>query len=128
MRRVPVRKPAPGGDRRAVLAFPARRRGDILVAGYWTSASQFVEASSSSSSSAAAVFQLALVDTRNPTTGSSILQDVAASSGFLFDLPVVTVATIDFHPECDGRADVGIATGNYATSTGSSIALGFDDP
>lgn len=98
-------------------------------------ASQLVEASSSSSSSAVAVFQLALVDTRisnecplNPTTGSSILQDVAASSGPLFELPVVAVATIDFHPECDGRADVGIATGNYATSTGSSIALGFDSP
>jgi len=58
----------------------------------------------------------------NPTAGTAFVQNFKAS-GSSVDLGNFTM---NFHSTCDGRADVLLATGKYAASTGKTIALGWN--
>lgn len=55
----------------------------------------------------------------NPLDGTALIQNIKAS-GSSVDLGHIT---LDFHDECDGRADVKVATGKYITSNGKNINL-----
>jgi hypothetical protein len=57
----------------------------------------------------------------NPTSGTAFIQNLQAGS--VIDLGTILV---EFHEECDGNADVTLATGKYATSTGSEVRLNWD--
>lgn len=97
---------------------------------------QFIGASSSPAGTSGSVLQLALVQTRltaagcalNPTEGLAVIQEIGGSSGGLSEIVTLAVATILFHPECDGAADVVLATGNYLTSIGQPIGLEIGTP
>ena len=72
---------------------------------------------------------LAVATIRSVATGVlgvAIIQAAGASSG-LGELPLLAVATIVFHADCDGEGDVLLATGNFITSIGQPVPLRFDD-
>ncbi len=60
--------------------------------------------------------------TVNPTEGTAFVQNIKAS-GSLVDLGNLT---LQFHNECDGGADVMIATGKYVGSNGRNISLNWN--
>lgn len=59
--------------------------------------------------------------TENPTDGTAFIQNIQAGS--IIDLGTIL---INFHGECDGNADITVATGKYATSTGSEVTLNWN--
>lgn len=59
--------------------------------------------------------------TKNPTSGNAFIQNLQAGS--IIDLGTILV---DFHDDCDGNAVVTLATGKYATSTGSEVKLNWN--
>jgi hypothetical protein len=65
--------------------------------------------------------QFSLGCTENPTSGTAFIQNLQAGS--IIDLGTILV---DFHNECDGNADITLATGKYATSTGSEVQLNWN--
>ena len=60
----------------------------------------------------------------NPIDGLAVLNEVGASS----TSPVVGQVILGFGQECNGKAAVTVATGNYVASTGESIPLHLDEP
>ncbi len=57
----------------------------------------------------------------NPTDGTAFIQNIKAGS--TVDLGNIT---FNFHSNCDGKADVIVATGKYIGSNGKSINLNFN--
>ena len=70
----------------------------------------------------------AMIDTRytfsncsvNPTHGSAFIQNIMAGS--LIDFGTIL---LDFHSNCDGKAQIKVATGKYATSNGKTYPLNW---
>lgn len=57
----------------------------------------------------------------NPNSGTGFIQNIKAGEGV--DLGTIT---LDFHSECDGKADVTFATGKYVGSNGRAVNIHFD--
>lgn len=89
-----------------------------------TGGGQIVEAEQNS----AGVFYHAMINTRfsmdqcdrNPIYGTAFIQNLQAGS--VIDLGSIL---LDFHSECDGKAEVTLATGEYAVANGRDISLGW---
>ncbi|MCX6256936.1 MAG: hypothetical protein NTW49_03415 [Bacteroidia bacterium] len=80
------------------------------------------------------VYQLAMIQTifsdqclSNPSAGYALLQLVDLSQGGNGTLNSLVMGTtlFTFHDNCDGNAEITVATGNYITSTGDNIFLGL---
>jgi hypothetical protein len=80
-------------------------------------------------SSSGGILYHAMIDTEfsfadcevNPTDGTAFIQNIKAGS--TIDLGNIT---FNFHGDCDGQADVIVATGKYVGSNGKSINLNFN--
>ncbi len=57
----------------------------------------------------------------NPSSGTGFIQNIKAGEGV--DLGHIS---LDFHSECDGKADVKFATGKYVSSNGRAVNIHFD--
>jgi hypothetical protein len=60
--------------------------------------------------------------TRNPSTGYAFWQNMGTDKSG----PDIGHVFLTFHPSCDGKARVTVATGVYVRSIGRDIALGLD--
>ena len=56
----------------------------------------------------------------NPRSGYALIKNTSAGGN---SLPELGTAILDFHNQCDGMADVSLATGVYIKSNGKSIPL-----
>jgi len=59
----------------------------------------------------------------NPTNGYALIKNTSAGGN---TLPELGTAIFNFHPQCDGMADISLATGVYIRSNGKSIPLLFN--
>ena len=59
---------------------------------------------------------------RNPTWGRSTVQEVGAGSSI-----VISLLSLGFHDECDGRADVTSAIGTNMFSLGGTVSMDLQD-
>lgn len=76
------------------------------------------------------VIQQALLDVlientclMNPTNGYALIKNTSAGGN---TLPELGTAIFNFHSQCDGMADISLATGVYILSNGKSIPLLFN--
>ena len=58
----------------------------------------------------------------NPRNGYALIKNTSAGGN---SIPELGTAIFDFHNQCDGMADISIATGVYIKSNGKSIPLVF---
>ena len=59
----------------------------------------------------------------NPKSGYALIKNTSAGGS---SIPELGTATFNFHSQCDGMADISIATGIYIRSNGKSIPLDFN--
>ena len=59
----------------------------------------------------------------NPKSGYALIKNTSAGGN---SLPELGTAIFDFHSQCDGMADISIATGVYIKANGKSIPLNFN--
>ncbi len=91
---------------------------------------QYVCVISNHSTSSVNVMQLALANvlvsnecSLNPVDGHAVINELDVSTGSHGSLPIIATALIELDGECNGEAQVILATGNYIASNGASITL-----
>jgi hypothetical protein len=59
----------------------------------------------------------------NPLSGVGFIKTTGVSEGNAFNLPTMGTVGYDFHDECDGRAYVFVATGNYIRFNAKTVKI-----